>query len=102
MPSPDGCFVRVWEGLSFSGAFDFINGPRDYPSLRDMPGGHLWRNRIRSAKVGPSAVVTAWSDENFQGATMRLIANADYPKLPETMEAQIESIAIECAAKRTR
>ena len=51
MPNPDGCFVQVWEGPSFSGAIDYINGPRVYPSLRDMPGGRLWHNRIRSAKV---------------------------------------------------
>jgi hypothetical protein len=61
MPSPDGCFVRVWDGLLIGGS-DYINGPRYYPSLRDMPGGRLWNNRILSAKVGPAAIVTAWAD----------------------------------------
>lgn len=101
MPSPDGCFVQVWDGPSFVGASDYMNGPSVYPSLRDLPGGRLWQDRIRSAKVGPAASVTAWSDENLQGSTMRLVTDTEYPRLPEAMTAQIESMAVECAGRAT-
>jgi hypothetical protein len=101
MPSPDGCFLQVWEGPNFVGASDYMNGPRVYPSLRDMPGGRLWHDRIRSAKVGPVATAIAWSDVNFQGETMRLVTDAEYPRLPEAMTAHIESMAVECAGNAT-
>src|SRR5687767_11436756 len=55
MPSPDGCFMQVWAASGFVGTFDYINGPRSYGNLRDLPGGRLWNRRIHSLKVGPAA-----------------------------------------------
>lgn len=96
LPNPDGCFVQVWEQPSFTGASDYINGPRRYPTLRDMPGRRDWRNRIRSMKVGPSSVVTVWSQENFDGNTLLATKNVAHPALPDEWAGRIESMAVEC------
>jgi hypothetical protein len=37
MPSPDGCFVQVWDLVRFGGVTDYINGPRVYANLLDLP-----------------------------------------------------------------
>jgi hypothetical protein len=96
MPNPDGCFVQVWDAPHFSGAADFVNGPRVYASLRDMPGTRRWDNRIRSVKVGPAGSAMIWTDEQFQGTSMRLLTDSEYPRLTDAMDAAIESMQIEC------
>jgi len=102
MPNPDGCFVQVWDAPNFSGAADFINGPRVYASLRDMPGSRRWDNRIRSIKVGPAASATLWADEQLQGTSVRLRTDSQYPRLTDVMDAQVESMQIECATAPDR
>ena len=99
MPHPGGCFVQVWDQPDYRGVFDYINGPHHYPSLRDMPGGREWSNRIRSAKVGPDATVMLYADERAQGPTITLIANTDYPRLPEALSGTSESATIRCASE---
>ena len=96
MPSQDGCFVHVWDGPQFAGTPDFINGPGDYATLRDLPGGRLWNDRIRSATTGPVATVTLWTDENFQGGRMILMPDTEYGWLPESIIGQTESMNITC------
>ena len=96
MPSPEGCFVQIWDAPRFTGMQDVINGPRGYANLRDLPGGRLWNDRIRSARVGPAATAMVWSDENFQGASLRLSANNEYPLLPQEFAGRIESMDIMC------
>lgn len=79
MPSPDGSFVHVWEAPRLTGTTDFLNGPRDYPMLRDLPGGRLWNNRIRNAETGPAATVTLWTDEpKCQGVSLILQPDTQY------------------------
>jgi hypothetical protein len=97
MPNPEGCFVRVWEEERLTGASDFINGPRAYASLRDLPGGRNWQDRIRSVEVGPTATAFVWSNETFRGFNVRLAPGAQYPVLAKGLTADIESVAIECA-----
>lgn len=97
MPSPDGCFVHVWDATQFAGTSDFINGPRDYATLRDLPGGRLWRDRIRSATTGSVATVTLWMDENFQGPRLTLRSDTEYRQLPESVAGQTESMNIACS-----
>jgi len=96
MPSADGCFLRVWDAPQLGGLSDFINGPRDYSTLRDLPGGRIWSNRIMSAYAGPAATVTLWTDENFQGARLALQPDTTYRSLPQSMSGQTESINIVC------
>jgi hypothetical protein len=96
LPSPEGCFVQVWEQPFFTGPSDYINGPRRYPTVGDMPGRRDWRNRIRSLKVASSASVTVWSEENFSGSAVRAARNAAHPELPDSLTARIQSIVVEC------
>ena len=96
MPSPDGCFVQVWDAPQFRGRQDFVNGPVAYATLRDLPGGRIWRDRIRSVKVGPATLATAYADENFQGVSLPLHRDQQYPALPDWIAGQIESIRIDC------
>ena len=34
MPSPDGCFVQVWDAPKFVGTTDYLNGPLVYSTLQ--------------------------------------------------------------------
>jgi hypothetical protein len=96
MPNPGGCFVQVWEQPAYAGVFDYINGPQRYPSLRDLPGGRVWSDRIQSAKVGPAASVILYSEENGQGSSMTLRPNADYPRLPDALAGRAKSASVMC------
>jgi hypothetical protein len=44
-------------------------------------------------KVGPSSVVTVWSQENFDGNTLLATKNV---ALPDEWAGRIESMAVEC------
>jgi hypothetical protein len=99
MPSPDGCFIQVWDAPHFAGAADYINGPREYANLRDLPGGRRWSGRIRSLRVGPEAMATAHADEHFRGTSVRLDRGSEYVKLPTPIKDEIESLQIECAIR---
>jgi hypothetical protein len=98
LPNPEGCFVQVWQQANFVGPSDYINGPRRYPSLRDMPGRRDWRDRIGSFKVGPSSTVTVtvYSEENFGGNTLRAVSNTALAELPGELKTQVQSMAVEC------
>ena len=61
-----------------------------------MPGRRDWRNRIRSLKVGSSASVTVWSQENFSGIALHATRNAAHAELPDGLTARVQSIVVEC------
>ena len=96
MPSPEGCFVQVWDAPQFGGIFDYINGPRQYANLRDMPGGRLWNNRIRSMKVGPAAKAVIYANERFGGANLELRRDQAYNVLPLPLSGTVASMTIDC------
>jgi hypothetical protein len=97
MPDPGGCYVLVFDQPKFTGSREFINGPDKYYTLRNLPFGASWRQRIRSAEVGPGATVTVWTDEGFEGASMRLRADLKYPTLTPAFDQEIQSLAVACA-----
>ena len=97
MPSPDGCFIQVWDAPSHTGITDYINGPRSWMNLRDLPGGREWTNRIRSMKTGVRTRATVYADENFSGPSMRLVADREYPTLVAGVSGRIASMTIDCA-----
>lgn len=99
MPSPEGCFVQVWDVSSFGGVTDYINGPRAYTNLRDLPGARIWADRIRSMKTGAAARAIVYARENFQGASLRLSADAEYPTFPLELSGRIASMRIECPSQ---
>ena len=96
MPDPGGCYVLVYEQPEFVGAREFINGPAKYSTLTALPFRANWRRRIRSARVGLAATVTAWVQEAFQGASMMLRADSSYPRLSNTFSGRVESMEVAC------
>jgi hypothetical protein len=89
MPSPDGCYVQVWNDSGFAGNSDFINGPIQYGHLRDLPNRRSWKDRISSLRLGPGASAVAWSGEQFSGQSLVL---AELP-------LAIQSLDIRCATE---
>jgi hypothetical protein len=102
MPSPDGCYLQVWDGPGFSGASEFINGPRRYEHLRDLPGRLNWRGRIRSVRVGPTARAIAWSNEGFEGESLLLTTDRPRAEGFATLPVDIESLDVRCASAEPR
>jgi len=98
MPSPEGCFVQVWDLPGFKGVTDYINGPRNYSNLRDLPGARIWADRIRSTKTAVVARAVVYARENFEGASLRLMPDSDYATFPTDLSGHIASMRIECAA----
>jgi hypothetical protein len=96
MPNPEGCFVQVWDGPRHTGITDYVNGPKPWMNLRDMPGARVWANRIRSMKTGLTARAVVYAEENFQGASIRLAPDRDYAVLPEGISGRVASVNIEC------
>jgi hypothetical protein len=98
MPDPGGCFVLVYEQPAFTGAREFINGPRTYTALTNLPFGANWRRRIRSVDVGPGASATLWTNEGFQGASLTLRPDTRHPRLSEDLSGRVESLEIGCTS----
>ena len=96
MPSPDGCFVQVWDAPQLTGITDYINGPRAYLNLRDLPGARVWGNRIQSMKTGVAARATVYGEEDFSGPSLRLRPDQEYRTLPEGLSGRVASINIQC------
>ena len=96
MPSPDGCFVQVWNRPGFAGNSDFINGPRQYPHLRDLPGQRSWRDRIASLRLGPGVSAVAWSQEHFAGANAVLTTDSVERGAFAAVPLQVQSLDIRC------
>jgi hypothetical protein len=97
MPDPAGCYVLVYEGPQFSGSREYINGPRKYANLTDLPFRVNWRHRIRSVQVGTRALVTMWTDEAFRGVSQQLPRNSVHPVLTRGLDRETESLEITCA-----
>lgn len=102
IPDPGGCYVVVYDQPDFMGAREFINGPSRHAKLTVLPFRADWRHRIRSARVGPDATVTAWVDEGFQGAFMTWNAESSYPRLSLAFSGEVESLDVTCAPARAR
>jgi len=96
MPDPGGCYVVVYEQPEFRGAREYINGPRRYATLDDLPFRSNWRRRIRSVHVGSNASVTMWTRERFAGAGRQFPTNAKQATL-EALSGQVQSLDVECA-----
>ena len=64
-------------------------------TLADLPFRANWRRRIRSAHVGPTASVILWDNEQFQGVSRRLLAQAKHAVLDE-LSGRVESLVVDC------
>ena len=99
MPSPDGCFVQVWNDSGFAGNSDFINGPIQYAHLRDLPNGRSWKDRISSLRLGPGASAVAWSGEQFSGQSLLLTADSEERGTFAVLPVAIQSLDIRCVTQ---
>lgn len=99
MPSPDGCYVRVWDQPRFAGTSDFINGPIQYEHLGDLPNRRSWKDRIRSLTLGPAASVVAWSDEQFSGRSLLLTTDSREQGTFAALPVKIQSLDIRCVTQ---
>src|SRR5262245_28241982 len=96
MPNPNGCYIKVFDREQFHGTADFISGPHRYATLTDLPNAAKWANRIRSAEVGPGAIVMAWTEEDFKGRSLTLGTERRYGGLTETFAGHIASMEVSC------
>jgi hypothetical protein len=94
--------VQVWAQPQFMGPFDYINGPQSYADLRNMPHRLNWDNRIVSARSGPTAIATAYTERDFQGVSLRLGERKDFATLPKQLDRTISSLHIRCADQSGR
>jgi hypothetical protein len=101
MPDPGGCYVLVYERPQFLGAHEFLNGPRKYSTLSYLPFGTNFRQRIRSAEIGPQASVTMWADAAFRGASQTFGPGTRHAALSDALSGQVESIDVTCLAPRS-
>jgi len=65
------CYVHLFDGNNFEDDNAIIRGPGKWGNLRNLPSasGVEWEGDADSLKVGSSATVKVWADENFQGAS---------------------------------
>jgi hypothetical protein len=96
MRDPGGCYALVYEHERFTGAREFINGPRRYASLGDLPFRANWRRRIRSIYVGPAASVTMWTEKGWEGASQTISADIKEPFLSKPLSGRVQSLEISC------
>ena len=88
--------MEVWDAQRFTGGAS-RHGPRTYSTLAALPNGEDWARRIRSARAGAAATVTAWTGENLRGVSLVLQADREYATLPPDFDRTIESISVSCA-----
>jgi hypothetical protein len=101
MPSPDGCYVQVWDRPGFNGISEFINGPRRYEHLRDLPGRLSWKGKIRSLRLGPAAAGIAWTSERFEGSNLVLVTDSRQPDRFADLSMNVESLDVRCNSAAT-
>jgi hypothetical protein len=99
-PNPSGCYLQVFAGERLRGVADFINGPRRYGSLSNLPNGANWNGRIRSIEVGPAATATIWTGPNRSGKSMDLHLDRPYPMLPAEFSGKVQSMDLRCEESR--
>ncbi len=100
-PDPHGCYIVIYDQVSFQGVGDVLNGPRRLPYLEQLTRTNEedWRNRIRSLRVGSSATVTVYTDTEFKGASRRFAPETEHPRLEQQVSGKIESLVLTCAPR---
>jgi hypothetical protein len=81
--SPDcgACWVHFFDDKGFDVTDDnhMICGPGKWSNLRNLAGGTKinWGDEIESLKVGPGAIVTVWTGEQFTGSSYTFRAGTE-------------------------
>lgn len=90
--SDDACFIHLFDGDNFDDTDDNfkLTEPGKYETLADLPGADRdWTDEADSLKVGDSATVTIYSEENFEGTSQDLdpgSEHADVDDEPRSLE----------------
>ncbi len=99
-------YVKCWAALKAAPSPDFpnpsdsIRGPVDVAYLRELKAaGHKllhddWTGRVVAVTAGPTARVTVYSKENFDGESLT-IEPGETPRLKDTLLDQVASLKIE-------
>lgn len=88
-----GCYIDVWREADFEGESIRIEGPGEYPTLRFAQGD--WGDRIGSLRVGPTAFVIAYRDENFGDRQVAFGPDEEVADLSELdFDDEIDSVRV--------
>lgn len=92
--NPQGnCSVHLFDGDNFKDDNFVLKGPGEFSSLKNLPGADKdWSDEADALKVGSSAKVTVWNEENFQGESKVFNGGDEVAKL----QIEIRSIKINC------
>jgi len=88
-----GCFIEVWSDRNFEGEHLRIEGPVEHQTL-DFTKLN-WSNSISSLRVGPTAFVLVYAEQDFSGPMMSFGPGQDVPDLDQlNFSDQIDSIRL--------
>ena len=80
-PGSNSCWVHFFDDKGFDTTDDshIIYGPGRWPNLRNLNGSikYNWGDEIESLKVGPGAVITVWTGEQFTGRSITFQAGTE-------------------------
>jgi len=92
-PNPTGCYAQLFSGDQFTGTGDYVNGPW---RIADLRADRRWKDGVRSLRTGPSTTVRLWSDDNYRGSQVRLVANDSNVQVSNALGAAAASLQISC------
>ena len=85
--------VELWRE-QFTGAEDYVNGPRRIPDVRADP---RWRGGVRSLRTGPGTTVTFWSQDNYRGRQVRVGSDERDSQVRNGLGGAVASLQISCS-----
>lgn len=88
---PQGtCTVQLFDGDNYSDDRIIVEGPGDFPTLKNLPGSTKdWNNEADSFKAGSNAIVTLWTQTEFRGDSIVYEAGAQKPSVDEPSSMKI-------------
>jgi len=98
-PNPSGCFVYVYEKADYLGEKTVLNGPARFRTLNRSlsASGPGWDNRIRSVKLGETAILTVFNEPSFGGRSARFASGSVHSQLDPALAGHIQSAVLECS-----
>ena len=92
----NSCYVHLFDDDNFDEGDDndIIYGPGKWGNLENLPDATEtdWGGDADSLKVGPTATVNVWENENFQGRNQTFAPSTQKPKL----DLEFKSMEITC------
>lgn len=88
---PEGsCYIILYDGDNFKDDKITINGPDEYPSLKNLPGSSKdWNDEADSFKAGKTATVTFWTETDFKGDSITFDPGTENPSIDEPSSMKI-------------